>query len=60
MDYSDRPLAISVLEHWPEVSHSTPPEEMVAHAGNGNRMRESFVRRGLARSLSRVDHLIMR
>ena len=37
--------------HWPEVSRPTPAEEMVAHAGNGNRMRASFLERGIARSL---------
>tara|TARA_B100001123_G_scaffold345464_1_gene392922 strand:+ start:523 stop:1113 length:591 start_codon:yes stop_codon:yes gene_type:complete len=39
------------LGKWPEVTKPTLPEAMLAHAGNGNRMRESFLRRGLARSL---------
>ena len=37
--------------HWPEVSCPTPAEEMFSHAGNGNRMRASFLERGIARSL---------
>ena len=37
--------------HWPEVSRPTPAKEMVAHAGNGNRMRASFLERGIARPL---------
>lgn len=35
--------------HWPEVTSPTPPERMVAHGGNGLPMRESFLKRGLAR-----------
>ncbi len=35
--------------HWPEVTAPTPPEAMVAQAGNGFAMRASFMRRGLAR-----------
>ena len=41
--------------HWPEVSQPTPSEEMVAHAGNGNRMRESFLKRGIARPLPGLE-----
>ncbi len=37
--------------HWPEVSRPTTAKEMVAHAGNGNRMRASFLERGIARPL---------
>ncbi len=37
--------------HWLEVSRPTPAAEMVAHAGNGNRMRASFLERGIARPL---------
>ena len=29
----------------------TPPEAMVAHAGNGFPMRQSFIARGIARPL---------
>lgn len=36
--------------HWPEVTNPTPPEQMVAHGGNGLDMRESFLKRGLAKS----------
>ncbi len=35
--------------HWPEVTDPTPPDQMVAHSGNGSPMRESFLSRGLAR-----------
>lgn len=35
---------------WPEVTRPTPPEQMVAHSGNGSPMRESFIRRCLARA----------
>ena len=35
---------------WPEVSRPTPPERMVAHAGNGYVMREIFLKQGLART----------
>ncbi len=41
--------------HWPDVKKRTPPEEMVAHAGNGFAMREDFLRRGLARSKPGLD-----
>ncbi len=37
--------------HWPEVTVPTPPEAMVAHAGNGYPMRQSFIARGIARPL---------
>jgi len=36
--------------HWPEVTAPTPPERMIANPGNGYAMRQSFVRRGLARA----------
>ena len=36
--------------HWPAVTNPTPPDQMVAHGGNGVAMRESFLSRGLARS----------
>lgn len=35
--------------HWPEVTHPTPPERMLAHGGNGYAMRESFLREGSGR-----------
>ncbi|MDP6706693.1 MAG: VOC family protein [Alphaproteobacteria bacterium] len=35
--------------HWPEVTRPTPPEAMVAHAGNGNPMRATFLREGIGR-----------
>ena len=35
--------------HWPEVANPTPPEAMVAQAGNGYPMRQSFIARGIAR-----------
>ncbi|MDH5433508.1 MAG: VOC family protein [Gammaproteobacteria bacterium] len=34
---------------WPEVTRHTPAEEMVASSGNGLPMRESFLKRGLAK-----------
>ena len=52
----DDPLAISdegagpQPGHWPAVTNPTPPDQMVAHGGNGVAMRDSFLRRGLARS----------
>jgi len=52
----DDPLPISAEGsepqpgHWPEVTDPTPPEEMVAHSGNGFPMRQSFLHRGLARA----------
>ena len=36
--------------HWPDVTTPTPPEQMVAHGGNGLAMRDSFLKRGFARS----------
>jgi catechol 2,3-dioxygenase-like lactoylglutathione lyase family enzyme len=53
----DDPLAIAAEGadpqpgHWPEVTAATPATEMVAKAGNGNRMRRSFLDRGLARTV---------
>jgi catechol 2,3-dioxygenase-like lactoylglutathione lyase family enzyme len=35
--------------HWPEVTSPTPPEAMLAHAGNGNPMRATFLREGIGR-----------
>ncbi len=35
--------------HWPEVTTPTPSEAMVANAGNGFPMRQSFIARGIAR-----------
>ena len=35
--------------HWPEVTTPTPTEKMTASSGNGQPMRDSFLRRGLAR-----------
>ncbi len=52
----DDPLPIAAegagpqLGVWPEVTNPTRPEDMVARPGNGHRMRESFIRRGLARA----------
>ncbi len=52
----DAPLAVAAEGagpqpgHWPEVTAPTPPEAMTAHAGNGHAMRESFLKRGLARA----------
>ena len=51
----DAPLAIAAEGavpqpgHWPAVTEPTAPEAMIAHAGNGHPMRQSFIRRGLAR-----------
>jgi catechol 2,3-dioxygenase-like lactoylglutathione lyase family enzyme len=52
----DDPLAIAAEGAepqpgvWPEVSQPTAPEAMVARGGNGLAMRDSFLRRGLARA----------
>ena len=52
----DDPLAIAAEGaepqpgHWPEVTNPTPPEAMVAEAGNGFPMRQSFLSRGIARA----------
>lgn len=35
--------------HWPDVTDPTPPDEMVAHSGNGFTMREAFLREGIGR-----------
>jgi catechol 2,3-dioxygenase-like lactoylglutathione lyase family enzyme len=35
--------------HWPEVTNPTSADQMVAHSGNGQPMRDSFLKRGLAR-----------
>jgi catechol 2,3-dioxygenase-like lactoylglutathione lyase family enzyme len=43
---------------WPEVTNPTPPAEMVAHAGNGHTMRESFLRQGLARDTDEYKRLL--
>ena len=34
---------------WPEVTEPTPREKMVASAGNGHSMRETFLKNGLGR-----------
>ena len=34
---------------WPEVTNPTKENEMLASSGNGKPMRESFLKRGLAR-----------
>lgn len=34
---------------WPEVTNPTPPDDMIAHAGNGSPMREDFIARGIGR-----------
>ncbi len=41
--------------HWPAVTNPTSPEEMVAHSGNGNPMRENMVRNGLGRNSRDLD-----
>jgi hypothetical protein len=43
--------------HWLEVVSPTPASGMFAHAGNGNAMRESFLKQGLARMLPGFDGL---
>lgn len=35
--------------HWPAVENPTPPEEMIAHSGNGFDMRENMIKNGLGR-----------
>ncbi len=57
----DEPLAIAAEGagpqpgHWPDVTTPTPVEDMVAKSGNGLPMRESFLKRGLARYRDDVD-----
>jgi len=57
----DEPLTIAAEGakrqpgHWPEVSNPTPEEEMVASSGNGQPMRDSFLKRGLARFIDGDD-----
>ena len=45
--------------HWPEVVSPTPASGMFAHAGNGITMRESFLKRGLARMLPGLNEPAM-
>ena len=45
--------------HWPEVASPTLASGMFAHAGNGNAMRESFLKQGLARMLPGLDEPTM-
>ena len=51
----DAPLAVAAEGaapqpgYWPAVTRPTAPEAMTAQAGNGHPMRQSFIRRGLAR-----------
>lgn len=40
---------------WPEPTRKTPPEEMIAHSGNGLPMRQDFLRDGTARYLPGQD-----
>jgi catechol 2,3-dioxygenase-like lactoylglutathione lyase family enzyme len=46
-------------DHWPEVMSPTPASGMFAHAGNGITMRESFLKRGLARMLPGLNEPAM-
>ena len=41
--------------HWPAVTTPTSPEDMVAHSGNGNPMRDNMVRNGLGRNSRDLD-----
>ena len=41
--------------YWSEVASPTPASGMFAHAGNGNAMRESFLKQRLARILPGFD-----
>ena len=60
----DDPLAIAEegaapqAGHWPEVTNPTPAEQMVAHGGNGLAMRESFLKRGLAKTKPDLDEAL--
>ena len=51
----DDPLAVAAEGagaqpgHWPAAERRTPPERMRAETGNGQPMREHFLRHGLAR-----------
>lgn len=40
---------------WPEPTRKTPPDEMLAHSGNGYPMRQNFLREGTARYLPGQD-----
>ncbi len=57
----DDPLAIAAEGaepqpgHWPAVTNPTPPEAMLAHAGNGHPMRDKMVRNGLGRNTRDLD-----
>ena len=44
--------------HWPEVTRPTPPEQMIAKPGNGIAMRDSFIRRGLARPKKELEDVL--
>ena len=43
------------LGYWPEVASSIPAFGMFAYAGNGNAMRESFLKQALVRILPGLD-----
>ena len=43
---------------WPEVTSPTPPEQMIAHAGNGHEMRETFLREGMGRDTEEYSRVI--
>ncbi len=44
--------------NWPRVTKPTPPEEMIAHPGNGFEMRETFLREGTGRDTEEYSRLI--
>ena len=43
---------------WPDVTTPTPPEQMLAHAGNGHEMRETFLRGGTGRDTEEYVRLL--
>lgn len=45
--------------YWSEVASPTPASGMFAHAGNGNAMRESFLKQGLAHMLPGLNEPTM-
>ncbi len=43
---------------WPEVTTPTPPDQIIAHAGNGFEMRETFLREGTGRDTEEYSRII--
>jgi len=60
----DQPMAIAdegaapQPGQWPEVTNPTPRADMIAHGGNGYAMRQSFLRRGIARMTPELEEAL--